>query len=350
MSTEEFAQLLGEVRAIIDGRLAVVFQQHASRADSLGADAKQMIAAAQDLVLRGGKRFRPALACASYLACGGEELRAPVEVGVALELLQGYLLIHDDWMDRDDTRRGGPTVHRLLVDFHRVQHTGEASAILAGDYVAAMALDVLLGVPASAPRLLDVVRCFAQIQLDVVLGQQLDLCAGARPNETHNLAQMHSLKTGSYTVRGPLLLGAIVAGATDEQKVCLREYGEPLGLAFQLRDDLLGTFGDEAQTGKPTGGDIRAGKRTALVVEAESLMNPAQRTVFSKAWGVESCSVQAIHDAIDVLEKCGARTAVEQRLDALMHQAVEALKPGLFTNKGTMLLRGAALALSVRRT
>ena len=219
---------------------------------------------------RGGKRFRPALLAASWVACGGGEgdaaepelPQAVLDAGCAWELLQAYFLIHDDWMDGDDTRRGGPSVHVQLAAHHDDAQLGAASAILAGDLACALAHRILL--EADAPA--DVVRAasaaFARVHEEVVLGQAIDLTLAAADRAA--VERMHALKTGSYTVRGPLEVGAVIARGSSDAHAALDRYARPLGVAFQLRDDLLGAFGDASATGKPVGGDVRSRKRTAL--------------------------------------------------------------------------------------
>src|SRR5262249_23537715 len=156
----------------------------------------------------------------------------------ALEILHAYLLVHDDWMDQDEVRRGGPSVHVMLRRAVSDDRLGDAAAILAGDFGSAMAQRLLLQVEAPAAHLAEAAKVFARIQEDVVLGQTLDLLDPSCDVETK-----HDLKTGSYTVRGPLALGAALAGASDERRAALERFGAPLGVAFQLRDDLLGVFG-----------------------------------------------------------------------------------------------------------
>src|SRR5205823_1606576 len=150
-------------------------------------------------------------------------------------------------------------------------------AILASDLTWGMALETLAGLDARPERVVDVIRRFCAVHEDVVVGQALDLFARAEDVEA-----MHALKTGSYTVRGPLVLGAALAGASPETMGALETFAAPVGVAFQLRDDLLGTFATTAETGKPEGGDLRAGKRTAVIVEAERLLDAAGRRALDR--------------------------------------------------------------------
>jgi geranylgeranyl diphosphate synthase type I len=339
---------MGRVRAGVEARLVALFGAKMAAARDYGDDVRAMLEAAHGLTMRGGKRLRPALLVAAFRACGGRPGRdeeAALGLGVALELLQTYLLIHDDWMDNDAVRRGGPSVHVMLGAHFGSEAKGNAAAILAGDYANALALEVAAASLGSGPRASEALACFARVQQEVVIGQQLDV--GGR---SADVELMHALKTGSYTVRGPLELGAICAAAGDERRRALAAYAGPVGVAFQLRDDLLGVFGSERQTGKSRGGDVRAGKRTSVVAEALGRFGPAERAAFDRAFGREGASNAEVEAAIEALERCGARRAVEQRLEALAAEACGALGGGTFDAEGARLLEGAAWALTARQS
>lgn len=344
---EAFASLGAEVRRAIEGRLTGLFESRRGEVERYGADVRVLLEAVRELTMRGGKRLRPAMLVAAYRASGGApgEEDAAVGLGVALELLQTYLLIHDDWMDGDAVRRGGPSVHVMLGAHFGSQAKGNASAVLAGDYANALALEVAAAALGSQPRANEALACFARVQQDVVFGQQLDISS-----RSEDVELMHALKTGSYTVRGPLELGAICAGATAEQRRALGAYAEPLGVAFQLRDDLLGVFGEERETGKPRGGDLRAGRRTSVVVEALGRLEPGERASFDTAFGREAAGDDEVEAAIGALERCGAKGAVERRLGALVDEACGRLRTGSLDGAGALLLEGAAWALTARQS
>jgi geranylgeranyl diphosphate synthase type I len=336
--------MLEEVRREVDARLARLFEQKLGDARSLGSDVIALIDAIRDLTMRGGKRFRPALLFAAYHAVDDE---APDSVafdaGAALELLQTYLLVHDDWMDQDDVRRGGPAVHAMMARHHGSRAAGDAAGVLAGDYAAALALEVLAAAGAGGDRVVQAVLLLARIQQDAICGQELDLGGKAKDIET-----MHDLKSGSYSVRGPMLLGATLAGGSSSVTARLLRFAHPLGIAFQLRDDLLGAYGDPKQTGKPLGSDIRAGKRTALFDEAASRTAPSERSWLVQTVHRRSATDAEVNEIVALYERCGARQAVEQRLDQLVKKAVASLEGARLSKRGTSWLVGAAAALTVR--
>ncbi len=341
-----FRVLLKQVRREVDARLSTLFQRKLTEAEPFGNDVVALVDALRDLTMRGGKRFRPALLVAAYHAVDDKAPDAlAFDAGAALELLQTYLLVHDDLMDRDDIRRGGPAVHAMLAHHYGSRMMGDAAALLAGDYAAAVALEALCSVKATPDRLARATLFFAQIQQDAIRGQHMDLAGRAE-----NVEVMHDLKTGSYTVRGPMLLGAILAGASPETTTRLTQFAQPLGVAFQLRDDLLGAFGRPKQTGKPFGSDIRSGKKTALVDEAIARMGPSDRHTVTDTLGRRDATDVEVKKVVALFERCGAREAVERRLNQLVKKAIGALNGADLSKRGRSWLLGAATALTVRES
>ncbi|HET7538956.1 MAG TPA: polyprenyl synthetase family protein [Polyangiaceae bacterium] len=340
-----FFALLGAVQSEVDQRLRGFLETRLDVARRHGPEVVEMVSAVRDLCLRGGKRLRPALLVAGYRAASE---RAPLEpaldAGVALELLQAYLLIHDDWMDGDLVRRGGPAVHAHLAKRFRSQHKGDASGILAGDYASAVALEALSQVEMKTSAALAAFACFAEMQLDAIAGQQLDLIGGK-----YDVELAYQLKTGSYTVRGPLRLGAILASAGPKTLLALDRFALPIGVAFQLRDDLLSAFGEPKQTGKPLGNDLRAGKRTALLAAGLKLARGKELRVLKHAVGNSAATDAELRAALAVLESSGARATIEARVAELSAAGLAELGGGV-SRQGALLLTGATEALTARKS
>jgi geranylgeranyl diphosphate synthase type I len=340
-----FAGLVGAVRAAVDAQLTRLLDAAVDAVRPSGPKVVAPIEALRALSLRGGKRLRPVLIAAAHAACGGTRSvsnEAVLLAGAAIELLQTYLLIHDDWMDGDLVRRGGPSVHAMLRATYGSDAEGDAAAILAGDYASAMAQEALASMPLPTDRVAEAARAFARIQRDVIRGQLLDLhgASGAA------VEAMHDLKTGSYTVRGPLALGAIVAGGTSDQRAALDRFSAPLGIAFQLRDDLLGTFGDPRATGKPAGNDLRRGKRTALVA---ALAGDAEgERLMARVFGAPSATEADVASLVARMEASGARARVEARLRDLLGAAERELAAAPLSATGKAWLEGAVKALGER--
>jgi geranylgeranyl diphosphate synthase type I len=318
---EAFRNLLADVRSDVDARLAGYLDARVAETARHGADVEAMTRAVRDLTLRGGKRLRAALVLLGYLACDENGPTGPaLDAGVAFELLQTYLLVHDDWIDGDERRRGGPSVPAMLRAHHGSQRLGDASAVLAGDFAAALSLDVLSRLDSPPERLVRALGLFAEIQQDVICGQQLDIAGKETDVEVY-----YPLKTGSYTVRGPLLLGAILAGAPPSVMHALDQYARPLGVAFQMQDDLLGVFGDPDRTGKPVGDDLRRGAKTAIVQHAYKMLRDGQRASFEAVFGNKSATDDEVEAVTEMLVDSGVRGAVVERIHVLIHSAISAL-------------------------
>jgi len=338
------ADFTGEVREATDAHLRAFFSARRAEMRSSAPEAELLVVGLEDLTMRGGaKRLRPAVMVAAQRAIQPEARLSDVIAACAgLEVLQSYLLVHDDWMDGDLERRGGPSVHVMLRKQVNQDHLGDALAILAGDLGNAYAWDLVIESAARAKNPSAVLSVFSRMQRDVVAGQALDLRASA------DVTRMQQLKTGSYTVDGPLALGATLAGASAAQLDGLARFGVPIGEAFQVRDDLLGTFGDSAVTGKPVGNDLRAGKRTAIVREAETSVTERERTALTNVFGRADASETEIRAAMAMLESSGVRSRVEIRLEGLLKSALDALEAAPIAPVGRTLLAGLARKIARR--
>lgn len=338
---QAFQVFLEKIRVETEQRLALRFDAKRRELGQYGQGIVAMLLAGSDLTLRGGKRFRAALLAAAHQGVApGAPLSVALDAGVALELLQSYLLIQDDWMDGDLTRRGGASVHAALAAQFKSEHLGATCAILTSDLVWGFSLDTLTSLDVPAPRLIQAMRFFLKVHEDVVIGQHMDVLGSAEDVEV-----MHALKTGSYTVRGPLLLGAMLAGAPAQTLGALERFAEPLGVAFQVRDDLLGTFGTAEQTGKPVGNDLTAGKRTILVTEAQRLLDAAHWQRVDRVLGHREAPAEAVCDATDAMVDGGVLDSVILRLKTLCDQAEHAVGELPLSADAQTWLRGAVSML-----
>jgi geranylgeranyl diphosphate synthase, type I len=339
-----FVALLTSVKRDVDLRLEGFFADQLESTSPHGPEVAAMVASIARLSLRGGKRLRPALLAAGFrVVAPAQALEPALDAGVALELLHTYLLVHDDWMDGDAMRRGGPAVHTELAKRFKDERRGHASAILAGDFAAALATLVISRVRAPEGRHAALFEAFARMQHDVILGQQLDV---ASPD--HDPEAIYALKTGSYTVTGPLCMGALLGGSKPSTLRALAGFGAPVGIAFQLADDLLSAFGDPRATGKALGNDLRAGKRTPLVLEALRRARGLDRRKLTDVFGKRRASDAQVRKALLVLEQTGARRKTETRIGELVQAGIGALDKSV-PRQGRELLEGAALALTARR-
>ncbi|MGO9839297.1 MAG: polyprenyl synthetase family protein [Polyangiaceae bacterium] len=342
---DEFELFVASVRVRTDERLATWLEGRLVEAGRRGPDVEAVADAVRQLALRGGKRMRPVLLVAAYDGCEGEGgVDAVLPACVSLELLQAYLLVHDDWMDGDEMRRGGPSVPAMMRDRFAGKH-GDAASILAGDLAAAWARQALLELDLPPARLVMAARELGRVEEDVVEGQLLDV--GGAAGDLAGVEAVHALKTASYTVRGPVVMGARLGGASEAQVEGLTAFAVPLGVAFQLRDDVLGTFGDATAMGKPSGSDLRAGKRTSLVVEA--MRDTAARRLLDRVLGHGDADDEEVRAAVERMEACGARARVEERIRALALESRAALSRTSLTPTGRRRFERAVVALTERQ-
>jgi geranylgeranyl diphosphate synthase type I len=325
-----------QVIARVNARLSSFLAEKRAEAERLTPRAVELVDAVSELTMRGGKRLRAIAIYAGYRAVAETPtdagFDAVVHLGASIELLQSYLLIQDDWMDGDEERRGGPSTHAAFTRQYGHGQLGASLAILAGDIAAGFAFELLHATQFPPRSAVAGRKAFTNMHFEVVCGQQLDLL-GHEP-----VMLTHHLKTGSYTVRGPVLLGALVGDARDEQLRALERFSRPLGIAFQLRDDLLGTFGDSRSTGKPAGHDLREGKATALIAAARSLLSAPDRENLSHVFGQREASSEALDAAAKALERSGARAQVEAQLGAQLALANDALQHPSLVNTGVSML------------
>jgi geranylgeranyl diphosphate synthase type I len=312
----------------VEERIRILLDAELARWSAVDPDLAEPFAALRDLVLAGGKRLRPAFCHWAYLGAGGRpDDPAVVDAGAALELLHTFALVHDDIMDGSATRRGTDTIHVQFEADHTMggwrgeaRRFGEGVGILVGDLAFVYADQLLAGAPAAA------LEVFTELRIEVNIGQYLDLLGTVRGRVTEGTARRISrFKSGKYTVERPLHLGAALAGRLDDLARPLSGYGLPLGEAFQLRDDLLGVFGDGDVTGKPVGEDLREGKPTLLHALAAARVTGADAAALAR-YGAPDLDDDDVAALQDVLLSSGAVEAVEGDIDRLVGDAVDALE------------------------
>ncbi len=322
--TEAPARLLA-IAEIVEARLAEILEVERATWSDLDKSLDEPLSDLRDLVLSGGKRIRPAYCHWGWVMAGGDPVAEPPRrAGCALELLHAFALAHDDVMDGSPTRRGEPTVWRRFITRHEdrswtgeARRFGEAVAVLVGDMAMVLA-DRTLG-PVDA----DVRLVWDSLRTELNMGQYLDVVGSVSGDSTADQARIiirH--KTAGYTIVRPLQLGATLAGRAELHDALTR-HGVPLGTAFQLRDDVLGAFGDPEVTGKPVGDDLREGKPTVLLALARERADRAQAATLDLA-GSEMSDVE-VASVQQVLVDTGALAATETEIEALFDQSVEAI-------------------------
>ncbi|WP_245929850.1 polyprenyl synthetase family protein [Allonocardiopsis opalescens] len=337
------ADVPARVREVLTGYLAA---RRAEAHDTEPAFATAVVDTLSGFIHQGGKRLRPTLAWWGWRAAGGAAegpaADAALRAASALELLQTFALVHDDVMDGSSTRRGAPAVHVAFAGAHRAHgwtgdpgRYGAGLAILVGDLALAWADDLLseAGLPPAALARARVP--WRAMRTEMVAGQYLDVQKQAEGDDSEELTlRIARLKTAAYTVERPLHLGAAMAGAGEAAVAALRGYGADVGVAFQLRDDVLGMFGDPARTGKPAGDDLREGKRTYLIAmglrRAREAGDHAAHALISSALGDPGADGATVARVRAALTELGAADAVERRIAELTRRGLDRLdSPGI---------------------
>ncbi|WP_442943933.1 polyprenyl synthetase family protein [Nocardia sp. NBC_00508] len=346
----------------VEDALTSFFATRRGTVERLGPVFVEGVDALEQFVLRGGKRTRPAFAWTGWLGAGGDprgpEAGAVLTACSALELVQACALIHDDIIDSSRTRRRFPTVHVDFEQRHRDRgwtgdsgHFGASVAILIGDLALSWADDMVHTsglAPAAVARFAPV---WADMRTEVLGGQLLDINGEAGADESVEAAlRINRYKTAAYTVERPLHLGAAIAQAEPRLIEAYRTFGTAIGIAFQLRDDLLGVFGDPAVTGKPSGDDLREGKRTVLLAEAlrrADVGDPAAAALLRAGIGTD-LSAEAVQRLRALLIELGAVDEVERRITELTDSGLAAIESSSATPVAKERLRAMALAATKR--
>jgi geranylgeranyl diphosphate synthase type I len=359
-------------------------------------DLEPAVEAVADFVA-GGKRLRPAFAYWGWRGAGAADGPEIITAAASLELLHASALMHDDVMDGSDTRRGMPAVHRRFAALHRragwassADSFGTAAAILLGDLCLVWSAAMLRGCGLPLPALHRGLAVYEEMCTEVMAGQYLDVFEQARvapvrqpasegqavpetmmaavleaPEATtaavletapetapetalETALRVARFKSAKYTVERPLHLGGTLAGGSPELLAAYTAYGIPVGEAFQLRDDLLGVYGDPAQTGKPAGDDLREGKRTVLVALAGQRADRRQAALLAAHLGDPALSAEGVAALREVIAETGALAEVERMIDERLRRGLAGLAVGPVEPAAATALRELAVAATAR--
>lgn len=314
-------------------------------------------------LMGGGKRLRPAFCYWGWRAAASDadlaaHHEAALEASVGLEFLQACALIHDDVMDGSDTRRGLPAAHRVFETLHAADNWvgsssmfGIGAAILLGDLCLSWADQVFLASPMPKAALERAKPVFDIMRTELMAGQYLDLLEQARSNTSIDRAKtVVRYKSAKYTIERPLHLGGALAGASDAVMQSYSDYGLALGEAFQLRDDILGVFGDPKETGKPAGDDIREGKRTVMVALAFETASQLEQATLTSLLGKQDLSSDDVAIAREILTTTGALTRTESLIEAGIAASYAALETAAISTEGRSALADLIEASTRRAT
>ena len=326
---------LSELRHQINGALLDFTSSRSHELQAIGSELEPVATVMSEFINDGGKRFRPIFACLGYLASGLELRKEVIKACTALELVHVCALIHDDVMDGSDTRRSKPAIHKRFEALHREQNLrgtaenfGIASAILLGDLALVWADRMLHETDLSDGEFRSCQSVFCEMRDELMAGQYLDVLEGALATTVvARSLKVARFKSGKYSIERPLHFGAAIADRNDLFQT-FSSYGLPLGEAFQLRDDLLGVFGDSAVTGKPAGDDLREGKRTVLIAMTMERISSSDRQFLESNLGNPDASSMEIARMQEIIKDSGAQAQVEKLITELTANAVSALQDG----------------------
>ncbi len=335
-------ELLKTYKKRLDIFLGEYFRQkikEASKSDPLAKEAVKMIA---DFTMSSGKRIRPAFIYYAYLASGGKDSDKIVKASMSMELTHSFLLIHDDIIDKDEKRHGITTIHesykkvaKKLSKEKEAEHFGNSMAMLSGDMAAAMANQIIFTSDFSSETIICALNKLQEIVYTIVPGEMLDVVLEFRGQATEKeILKMYEGKTSSYSFEGPLHLGTILSGYKDEKvfKIYSR-YAIPLGKAFQIRDDILGVFGDEKKLGKPIGSDISEGKQTLLVAKALERGNKKQKKIIKEYLGKENLKKEELEEIRKIIRETGSLEYSQNIAEKFVSESLDALSEINFKNQ-----------------
>ena len=328
--------ILTKYKEQIDKELEDFFKKRLERANNIAASSKEAIQNLKNFTLK-GKRIRPILVILGYKAFNGKNEKEIIKAAIAVELMQSFLLIHDDIIDKDNLRRGSPTIHKLYKKKYNL-HFGESMAIVLGDICSVLGSEAILQTNFPEKYKLRAIDKFNKVIINTCFGQLLDIESTINKEiNKDNILKIHNLKTAIYTIEGPLHIGAILAGAKQKELKILSNYAIPLGQAFQLKDDVLGLFGTEEKIGKPVGSDLKEGKKTLLILKALEKTNNEEKNFIKNCLGNRKINKEEIEKIKQIVIKTGslaysdalAKSLAEKAKKAIINSKIKYKQPSL---------------------
>lgn len=310
----------GEIEKFLDGELLE------NRDKGSPKELLEAIGFIRSYILRGGKRLRPFLFYYSYGLSARKGIESDLlKVSVALEFLHTYFLIHDDIIDCDGLRHGGLSMHSQYAESYRAQvrgsdleHFGTSMAIVVGDLVSSWVYKIILNADFDIQKKIETMRKISEITSDTLAGEMIDQTLGVSDSFDEDLIfRVGDYKTARYTVAAPLELGAVLSGTNQKEIDYIFNFSVPLGVAFQIKDDVIGLFGDEKKTGKPVGSDIREGKKTLLMSYAVSHLEEEKKNFLLSRLGNRSLSEDDVMKIRSIVKDSGALDYANARIEAL---------------------------------
>jgi geranylgeranyl diphosphate synthase type I len=337
---------LPSIRTAVNQALADFIKEGKQYLSEIGPELDPVAREIEKFLLSNGKRLRPIFAITGFLAAGGSLNRILINACSSLELIHVCALIHDDVMDHSDTRRGAPSIHKIFESIHVQQKLsgsatqfGNAAAILMGDLALVWSAQMLHKSGVHIEQLSKALPFYDEMRVELMAGQYLDIFEQSLASQSiERSLKVARFKSGKYTIERPLHFGSSLVNNSEKLLSAFSAYGIPLGEAFQLRDDLLGVFGDPAKTGKPSGDDLKEGKRTALIAAVMERANPSESKLLDSVIGDPNLSEDDISKIQEIIRSTGALSHIESLISKLAERALNALAFEGFTKIGKDLM------------
>jgi geranylgeranyl diphosphate synthase type I len=345
---------LDPLREAINTSLESFIDRESAYLESIGSELVPVAEALKRFLLDSGKRLRPLFAAAGFVGNGGKLDQASINAISSIELVHVCALIHDDVMDRSDTRRGAPSIHKLFEQIHlreklngSAEQFGFSSAILLGDLALVWAGKALHESGVASEQLVRSLPMYDEMRVELMAGQYLDVYEQSFASESiERSMKVARFKSGKYSIERPLHFGAALLSTSNFD--VYTKYGIPLGEAFQLRDDLLGVFGDPSETGKPAGDDLREGKRTVLIAATMERASNAEKKHLNNLLGKPDLTSAEVAEAQEIISECGALQFVENTIGKKTIESLEALDTDSITPEANLFLRKMADVVTKR--
>jgi geranylgeranyl diphosphate synthase, type I len=346
----EAIEELKNYKKSVDQELGRFFARKLKEMEKFGPSGKDALKSIRDLTLAGGKRIRASFMFWGYVGAGGTEIEKITEASLSIELTHIFLLIHDDIIDRDDFRHGVQAIHKKYEKMARKLfrgtdpvHFGNSMALIVGDMAAAFGNEIIFNSRFSPERKQKALIKLQEIVTDTVSGEILDVMLEAKGKASEKeILEVHRNKTAKYTVEGPLHLGAMLVGADENFLKAYSDYAVPVGVAFQIQDDILGAFGNEKKLGKPVCSDLRDGKQTLLVIKALEKGNSEQKKIIKKLLGKGDATPAEIKMFRNVVCETGSLEYSQKLAKDLVQKGKQALEKAEIKKETKEFLAGIA--------
>jgi len=350
------SDILNEFKVRLDSVLESFLSIKTIEAGEISSEAAGLVNEIGRFTRNGGKRVRPLFVYAGYLSSGGLAQEAILVASLSVEMLHTFALIHDDIIDNSDLRRGQPTTHKMFESTHQIKkfkgnptEFGLSAAILAGDIAVSFANEILNESPFPNERIRRAKYYFNKMKQEVEIGQYLDVVNGYKQEVNEDeVLKVLEYKTAKYTVERPLHIGAALAGADPDIYKVFTAYGLPFGQAFQIQDDILGTFGETKKIGKPNDSDIKEGKKTILIVKAMGRADLEQKAFLAKNLGNKFATDSEIGQVRDIIKRTGALSYAMSLSQHLLNQAKQVVYESKVHQDGKEYLLAAVDYLQAR--